>query len=214
MKYILFITALMSGPVAAQELEFAGRVGQLKGYEAINEHVMERLLDQDQPSNRFFELSRFFGEPFPIAGGLSTLLGSYSGQGTSNDFRNGTPNGVNMLLWHLGFVALGQSLGQVCDDMDATINPPIASTPPFVVNAMTLTALQAVCTAGADPAAQTAALEQVWMAVFAYDLPERELRAFTEFYAADAAYLAARGQDQIAMAVNGMLLNPLFLLTR
>lgn len=220
MKHLVLATTLaaaaaLSPPVRAQSNEFeAYRVGQFKGYEYVSRFLFERLLDPQDGRNRSFELAPYFGEPFVIAGGLSSLLGSYSGQGTSNDFRNGIPNGVNMLLWHLGFVAFGQAVGQVCDDMDGEIHPSIQSATVIQLAPMLTTALQAICSAGNNSTMQAAALEQVWIAVFAYDLPQREMQAFVAFYTADTTYMGASGHEQIAMAINGMLLNPLFLLSR
>ena len=208
--------ALLTATARADDAEFesGGRVGQFRGYELINLQLSARLLDPTILQNRYFEFSRFFAESYPLPGGLASLLGGYSGSGTTDDFRNGTPNGVNMLLWHLGFFSLAQDLGQVCTSGSPEITTHVPGGINYQLDAPVFSALHAICDAGHDQTAQVAALQAVWMAVHSYDLPEEEMQAFSAFFSGDADYLAAAPAAQIGMAVNGVFLNPLFLLGR
>jgi hypothetical protein len=210
---LMTVDATAYAQVQEDEIESGARIGQFRGYAAVNVLVMERLLDPVEQSNRYFELARFFGEQYIMDGGLWSLLGSYSGTGTTSDFRNGTPNGVNMLLWHLGFSSFSAAMGKVCTNKSPAITPS-PEIPQFVLSAPVFATMNALCDAGDNAERRAQALAAIWMAVHAYDLPEDEMQAYVAFFNQDPAFLAATPAARLAMAMHGALVNPLFLLER
>ncbi len=52
--------------------------------------------------------------------GLPVLLGGFSGEGLQNDFRNGTPNAMNILLWQ---IVLSKFAGDVATSCGTDNNP-------------------------------------------------------------------------------------------
>ncbi len=216
MKLRTTLFGLMVATTASAKAEFqsGGSVGEFKGYEMTNRLLVGRLLDPDDQSNRTFELARFFGEAYPRPGGLSSLLGTFSGDGNGNAYRNGTPNGVNMLLWYIGMSHLSRIIGGVCDGQGPILHESGPTSLQFQLAAGVYQNLVSLCAAGGDVEARAHALSDLWLNVVSFDAPEEEYDAFVAFFSSDPELLTLPPQVQIADAMAAMLLNPAVLLER
>jgi hypothetical protein len=199
------LSSLVAKVMAVGVLAGGGAVGQYKGYVSTNAFLQTRLLDASDERTATFQLARYFGESYLAPGGLWSLLGAFSGQGTANAFRNGTPNGLNMLLWDIGFTRLGRDIGTICQWGGDQLLP-------FKLNDAILADVLGLCTAGGDEGARRTHLGRLWMDLLGFDLPEEEMAAFVDFFSTDAAYLALAPDAQVAQAMTALLMHPLVLL--
>ena len=68
------------------------QTSQFKGWAAISRELSTRIAPKDEPLD--------LGEFLP-AEDMEDLLGTWSSFGTEHIFRNGVPNALNLMIWHV-----------------------------------------------------------------------------------------------------------------
>jgi hypothetical protein len=176
-------------------------IAQFKGYEAINQIIRARMIEEDGD----FSLGDFLGDHFsPFIQGLTDLLGVYSGTGTANEFRNGEPNAVNMLLWYTAFSRLSTLIAaQECGQEEVEYR--------IALNKEFKDAVDALC-AWPDPSARNAEnLTELWDYASRFDAPEVEKSAWQEFFLSKE-YADKSAIPAVADLLTAVFYNPYFLL--
>jgi len=170
----------------------------LRGYVAVNQVLAARLF---KPGSAFY-LGHYLDEDTGESQGddLLALMGTYD---TNSQFINGTPNGINTLLWYLAFTGLSDDLGAVCDppgqqpDVLALLDPEVEKM------------LEGLC-AWKDPTVRTAdKLQALWIQFLGFDAPYEEFEAFRDFM---LGLGPESGHQTVSDATFVMLMNPYFLL--
>lgn len=179
----LFAAAIFAGvPVKAETSQF-------KGLAAVSRELSGRIAPKDAP----IDLARFLpGED------LGELLGTWAGFGAERNFRNGTPNALNMVVWHATFSRFSAEIGKSCE------GPRLALHPRF------LAALDRICAWPAAAAKSDAVLEEFWLSVMGYNAPEAEYAAWRDFFR--ARYAGRPAVETVAAMTLAITMNPHFLL--
>lgn len=203
------ITTGCSRPDQASEVKSGGnRVGEYRGYVAINQIIRTRFFVSED-SSKSFSLGRYFGEYYESDSGLSTLLGGFSGEALNNDFRNGTPNAMNILLWQIAFSGFAGDVAAYCgtDYNPVYLGNSIKYNDPFAAR------LKSLCAWPAAEAKTEENLLKLWLAVMNFDAPREEFEAWRDFFlASNSPFANAPPKDAIKAMLRAMLLSPYFLL--
>lgn len=171
-----------------------GQLGQFKGIKAVSQIMSSRLMSD---------------ENFDLLGGVSSnqsfrqlenILGGFEGVGIKNKFINGTPNALNMLLWRSvvnNFVS--ELTSSTCFQK-------------FLLNEKAKKIL-GLCRVGNQTVAWPGEPKRIWDLVMQQDAPESEYRAW-EIWIKSSEFNQAykTPQEKVLAALNGMFLNPYFLL--
>jgi hypothetical protein len=167
-----------------------------RGYAAIEQTLTERLLADGTE----FHFNRYIKLPPGLSSEpLLALLGTYASTG-SDQFQNGDPNSVNMLLWQMFLQLTGQELAAHCAHQGKLrLNPVFEAT------------LAPLCTWPADTAKTDAALRGFWTGVMGYDAPEEEFLAWEKF-ALSSSYAAKPANEALPILFFLVTYNPHFLL--
>ena len=179
-------------------------MSEFKGYFAINRTLQERLVQ----SPNTFQLGVYLDESYnPFGNSLLDLLGTYDRGSLDSAFRNGKPNVVNVLLWHVVFSGLSRDLAALCL-AGAPPNPRIGSLAPSFESA-----LKTVCAWPQASAQSDEALLAFWLGLMSFDAPIEEFEAWRDFFRS-APYVNAPAQEAVAALVLAAFSNPYFLLRR
>ncbi len=171
--------------------------GELRGYVAINRAVNERLIKDGS----YLELGTYVGQNYDMMSmNLLDLLGTYKAGSAGARFRNGTPNSLNMLLWHLLLSGLARDLAKVCAG-DASLP----------LSAEFTARLSPLCAWPQESAMTDAALLDFWLGLMAYDAPLTEFYEWKRFVTS-GAMSGFRGAEAVEWLSLSILNNPHFLL--
>ncbi len=170
-----------------------------RGYAAIEQTLTDRLLaDGANFSFKSFYLKST--DPNVNANSLLSLLGTYDEDSGSDQFKNGDPNSVNMLLWQLLLQLAGQDIAARCQGKGH-----------LRVNPVFQAALTPLCKWPAPEAKADEALRAFWVSVMGYDAPEEEFLAWEQF-ALTSTYAAKPAAETLPILFFLLAYNPHFLL--
>lgn len=175
---------------------------QFKGYYPVDQLVVERLM---LPGSDF-KLGNYLGTgtgsdssgttvTFPAE--LVELLGVFKSDGVNPGFRNGQPNGINVLLWYLLFDQLSTDVAGLCENKS-----------PLPLNAEFRGDAMAVCTWPQTQAPEV--LQAYWLALMGYDAPETEFMAWRDQVVAN--FSGKSGKEALYGMSMLAFMNPYFLL--
>jgi hypothetical protein len=169
------------------------RVGNLRGFRAIDRELKARILDLDATS--FQDIGSFLepGSYGLYLTGFRILLGGFGSEAPHADFQNGAPNAVNMLLWDVILSKVGFDVAQTACGVEG-------HTPFFPVRAEAISVLTPLCSGAATPQA----LQDLWHLVVGFEAPPEELDFFVAAFAGKTTDL----KDLF----RALFLNPHFLL--
>jgi len=144
---------------------------RFRGYSEINQVLRQRLF---VPATRF-QLGQYLEESYSDLGSnLLDLLGTYKGDDLGSEFKNGSPNSANMLLWHFLMASLARDVSKECGRGTALdLREDFRAA---VLNA---------CKWPAPAARSSEALENFWTLVMGYDAPRSEFLTWKEFIQAN-----------------------------
>lgn len=209
------IAFLLATVTACSEIESpsqlkagGNRVGEYKGYVAINRIIQTRFLEPGATSSSF-AIGHYLGEYSSEIGGLSALLGGFSGEASSNDFRNGRPNSLNILLWQIALSNLAKDVAFSCRGSGApqSLGGRYPYNPPFAAR------LKPLCSWPSPEVKQEATLLNLWQAVMGFDAPKEEYDAWRDYFLNPTSPFANASRDESIKAMfRSMLLSPYFLL--
>ena len=172
------------------------------GYLAMESRLNDRLADPENPLALTIFLAGYRANFVPP---LGQLLGYQAGDGLEADFRNGDPNGVNMLLWQLVFNGVANDLASLCS------NPESLSLGWQAQGNLRELIQDRLCE-WPDPVARNQeALVALWLEIMHYDAPPSEFFAFVDFFLSPD-YESATAEEFIHDATMAIFLNPYFLL--
>jgi hypothetical protein len=193
----------------SSDVKFGGnRVGEYRGYVEINQTLRTRLLESGTASY-WFSLGRYIGENSDRFDGLPVLLGGFSGEATNNDFRNGNPNAMNMLLWQIALSGLAGDVAGSC----GTNNNPLKLGFAYKYNDQFAARLKKLCAWPAVEAKTEDNLLKLWLSVMSFDAPKQEYEAWRDFFLASSSPFAnSPSKDAVKAMMRAMLLSPYFLL--
>ena len=188
----------------SSEIKAAGnRVGEFKGIVATNKILNTRLFKQG--GNFQFDVSLYLDRQTS----LIELLGVYSNIGPLNDFRNGTPNSLNMLLWNLVFSGLSKDIAESCGTPQLVIEGSIK----IDYNQSFAERLGALCKGPVLDLKNEESLLNFWWSVEGFDAPREEYLAWRDFFMSpQSPYANAPSKEAIQAMLKTMFLNPYFLL--
>lgn len=180
-------------------------IGGYKGYNAINADLNQRVFKN-------VDIIIFLQPSAPLQeiGPLSSLLGSFSGQGSGNKFTNGTPNATNMLLWNLLMTNLAKHIGEQCDHVrnktTAYIGGQAIELQPIFKNILSF-----LCPMGKETNAPILDLSQTfWLQVMGYQASYDEYQAWLQYVSDNKEGLS--GKDRVEAMMLSLLMNPYYLL--
>ncbi len=187
----------------SSEIKAAGnRVGEFKGIFATNRIIVTRLFKAGELK---FDLTRYLGGD----ASLIELLGVYSNIGPLNDFRNGTPNSLNMLLWNMALSGLSKDIAESCGTQQIVIEKFIR----IDYNPHFADRLGALCKEPVIDFKNEESLLNFWWAVQGFDAPREEYVAWRDFFMSpQSPYAKASSKEVINAMLKTMFLNPYFLL--
>lgn len=204
---LVFSCALVFGATSAFSSIKSDRVGEFRGYKAFDVHLKNNLL-APIGSNNGFAFYTYLGDSNQFEAGLYSLLGGFSGGDTGQSkFQNGTPNGVNILVWQMGIRSLTKSMAQVCVSKQPMFDA--WQLKPSVFEAF---AKACAMSAEQDNAVRRDTLASLWLQVLGYELPEEEYLEFIEVFASDQELLTMAPESRLQELLIAMLLHPLHLL--
>ncbi|MEI8025964.1 MAG: hypothetical protein WCI18_06425 [Pseudomonadota bacterium] len=185
------------------EIKAAGnRVGEFKGILATNKIIATRLFKAGELQ---FALSQYLGSETSVM----ELLGIYSNVGPLNDFRNGTPNSLNMLLWNIALSGLSSDIAESCGSPQIVIEGSLK----IDYNPQFAERLGALCKGPALDFKNEESLLNFWWAVEGFDAPREEYLAWRDFFMSpQSPYAKAASKEVIHAMLKIMFLNPYFLL--
>lgn len=175
-----------------------------RGAIAIDRILRDRLMAEDSSFSLGPYLSSFIGSR---VSGIAKLLGYHAGEGTNAEFRNGKPNAVNMVLWHMALSDLARDIARQCAPGQNGGTPPTQ----IELRPALKKALAALCHWPAPRAQNAEAVGRLWNVVMADDAPNGEFEAFRS-YALGETLRHAPAPKAVAHLITGMLLNPHFLI--
>ncbi len=172
------------------------RVGWFKDWRIVEQSMRARLV---QP-NSSFRLLTFLGDYNPD--GLASLLGGFAGNSGETRQQNAIPNAVNSMLWQVIMNGASASLAQAaCRTTGTELSAgfrPIATQ---------------ICNWRTREDRNPAALEELWLAIVRYDLPEAEFQAFLSLVLQPDSPLATlHGEELLRELLLSVFSHPHFLL--
>jgi hypothetical protein len=172
----------LAAPAAAQTAQF-------KGLAAVTRELSSRIAPPNEP----IDLYRFLP-----ADGLETVLGTWSNFGSEHNFRNGSPNALNMVVWHVTLSRFAAALGESCTTPRLALEPHFRRT------------MAALCAWPTAPAQAEPVMQAFWLGIMGYGAPRREYVAWRDFFRAE--YGARPAAETIRAMTLAITLNPYFLL--
>jgi len=185
MKILISVLMFLSLPAFAQHSEF-------KGWAAIKRELTARLA----PQRAELELDKFIP-----AEGLESLMGTWVNYGAEHLFRNGTPNPVNMLLWHVTLSGFSNSMGKSCARDQFGFHPQFKQV------------LNRICAWPQADAKSEAAMVDFWLSVMGYNAPESEYLLWRDFFL-QSSYKSKAAAEVVEAMTLAITMNPYFQLTK
>jgi len=165
--------------------------GQFKGWAAVSRELSTRLAAQDQS----LDLDEFLPSK-----SMDELLGTWTTFGTEHRFRNGVPNALNMMIWHVALSGFAKAIGQSC------------TTPRLPLHRRFVAILRKLCAWPAPAAKKEGVLLAFWTSVMGYNASAEEYAAWRDFFLRE--YADQPAVDMIAAMTFAITMNPSFLLNR
>ncbi len=172
------------------------RVGWFKDWRIVEQTMRARLI---RP-NGTFRLLTFLGDSNPD--GLASLLGGFAGNTGSTRQENAMPNAVNSMLWQVIMNGASASLAQAaCRTTGTELS---ASFRQFAIQ---------VCSWRTMEQRDPAVLQDLWLVIAGYDLPEAEFQSFLSLVLQPNSPLAAlHGEELLRELLLSVFSHPNFLL--
>jgi hypothetical protein len=189
-KMLILFFPIMAFAAGPGEAEF-------RGYVRTNNLLRERLF---KPGSDF-ELGAYVGQHYAGYGtNLLDLLGTQKNGFAGGRFRNGIPNSLNMLIWHMLFTRLSADVAHLC-----------AGSANLDFNASFASAVLPLCGFPIGQAVWDERLFQLWLKVIAFDAPLAEFEAWRAFWTSSAA-AGLSGPEAVEWMMLSLFNNPYFLL--
>ena len=170
---------------------------EFRGYTATNRTLSERLIERGHA----FQGGVYLGEQYnPMTLNLLDLVGTYKSGSAGERFKNGVPNSLNMLLWHLMLSGLSGDVSKICSGENAR---------EFRIDFQER--VRALCSWPAGASRADAVLFDYWLATMGYDAPLTEYQVWKEF-ALGPAMADFQGAEAVEWLTLSILNNPYFLL--
>ncbi|MGE0174720.1 MAG: hypothetical protein AB7T49_18150 [Oligoflexales bacterium] len=170
-----------------------------RGYLEVSEILKERVM------NKEFDLGSYVGESaYTNYDKVLDLLGGYKSTGLEEEFRNGTANPLNMLLWFKLLSAVADDVGQICEPTEEA-TAKLKFEDEFAANVAKLCVKQGEGAVGLDD------INPVLDQILASDVPEEERLAISEFLVEglDADQVPSEFVSDVVLAAS---FNPYFLI--
>jgi len=189
-------------------------IANYRGYLAINALVMDRMIVEQPWFNIGYYLNGFsFSSGDDTVEGLPALLGHYEGNGLDSGFRNGKPNAINVVLYHLLMSSLAVDLASRCATGSPTPPPaPDRPGPMITLRPEFRAAIAPVCAWPETTAMSDEALLGLWLAVMKFDAPSTEFAAWKEFVRSE--YSSRTAAESLPDMLLAILMNPHFLIQK
>jgi len=181
---LMLVFCLAAGRSEAQTSQF-------KGWTAISRELSIRVA----PAGKPLDLSDFLPSEDMVE-----LLGTWSAFGSEHSFRNGLPNALNLMIWHVTLSGFAKAVGDTCHTPRIEFHPRFIST------------LQKLCTWPSAGAKDERVLLDFWMGVMGHNASRQEFEAWRDFILRE--YKNNRAEETIAAMTLGITMNPHFLLHR
>jgi len=131
---------------------------------------------------------------------MEDLLGTWSTFGSEHYFRNGYPNSLSMMIWHVVMSGFADAMGQSCAGPKLNFNPTFLAT------------LDQVCAWPEATSQSDKALRDFWVAIMGFNAPETEYVAWRDFIRRE--YAGKPAAETVRAMVLAVTLHPNFLLHR
>lgn len=168
-----------------------GQTSQFKGWAAISRELSTRIAPKGEPLD--------LGEFLP-AEDMEDLLGTWSSFGTEHTFRNGVPNALNLMIWHVTLSGFANAVGETCESERLVFHPRFMKT------------LQQLCQWPLPAAKEGRVLLEFWSSVMGYNAGEDEYLVWKEFFLRE--YRDSKPAETVAAMTLAITMNPRFLLHR
>lgn len=235
-KFLSFIFCLQIGacslPLEQQQSSSkfqsgGGSNGEYFGYDHINQTIRERIVR----SGSFFRLSDYLVLSFFDSRELVNLLGFYNGSGVEPGFKNGKPNSMNLVLWHLIFDGLVNDIVKhACPetspvptptpipiptpDDDGTIDFPTPSEPEIELAPSYMEKVAPLCNWTSESARSDVVLQNLWLATMAFDAPRSEFVTWKNFVQTQIPTNGVTTKQAVHDVLYTIFFNPHFLLRK
>jgi len=167
------------------------QTSQFKGWAAISRELSTRIAPRDEPLD--------LGEFLP-AEDMEDLLGTWSSFGTEHTFRNGVPNALNLMIWHVTLSGFANAVGETCESERLVFHPRFIKT------------LQQLCQWPLPAAKEERVLLEFWTSMMGYNAGEDEYLVWKEFFLRE--YRDGKPPETVAAMTLAITMNPRFLLHR
>jgi hypothetical protein len=184
---VLAAVMVLSLPASAA----LAQTSQFKGWAAISRELSTRIAPKDEPLD--------LGEFLP-AEDMEDLLGTWSSFGTEHTFRNGVPNALNLMIWHVTLSGFAHAVGETCHSERLNFHPRFMQT------------LQQLCRWPSPAAKEEGVLLNFWTSVMGYNAGEDEYIAWKDFFLRE--YRDSKPAETVAAMTLAITMNPRFLLHR
>lgn len=179
--------------VSAASLLTERHVGQYKGKKQISKEISVRFFQHADA----FDVNEYLNNET----GLGDLLGAYIQEEGVSRYKNGKPNGINVVLYHVIFSKLSRNLASVC-----TGDSPIEE----ALKESFKKALQELCAWPEKSVRNEKALKNFWLLTMGYEAPQSEFEAWKSFILEN--YSKRSAKDSIEAMTLSIFMNPYFLL--
>jgi hypothetical protein len=214
MKFVLISILLLSMGCSLKNTEDnsyselkeirGGRVGEFKGYEALNLYIIDHFFDLEVEVSRSFHLGVFIGA-YRDLNGIATILGGFSGDGVENDFRNGKPNGMNTAVWKLAVKRFVYNLVDCASPDDRKRGH-------YKISRHLRDLIVKTCQ---WPQVEKPYLTDLWTLLMGYQAPKSERDAWMALYLdVDSPFKEETGEDTLRAMIMTIMLNPYFMLNQ
>lgn len=183
----LAILAIICLPASAA----LGQTSQFKGWAAISRELSTRIAPRDKPLD--------LGEFLP-AEDMEDLLGTWSSFGTEHTFRNGVPNALNLMIWHVTLSSFAKAVGETCVSERLVFHPQFMQT------------LRQLCRWPSSGAKEEGVLLDFWNSVMGYNAGADDYVAWKDFFLRD--YPDSEPTETVAAMTLAITMHPRFLLHR
>ena len=178
--------------VLLSSAEASPRTSEFKGWAAVSRELSTRLA----PTGRPLKMDQFIP-----AAGLDALLGTWFTFGSEHSFRNGLPNSVNVLIWHVALSGFARTMGDSC------------LAPKLDFNSRFAAVLARVCAWPSPEASGDDVMLDFWLSLMGYNAPAEEFTAWRDFMRA-SSFRERPANEAIEAMTLSLTMNPYFLLHR
>jgi hypothetical protein len=199
---------LLLSQASTPALAHSTPVASLRGYATTHRILTERIVKPSISYNFAAYLDEHYYPGSFFLNGLLELLGVYAGSSSfDSSFRNGNPNVINTVLWHILFSGLSEDIGKLCVE-SASPNPLL-----HITQDSFRSALQPLCSWPSPASRSNDALLAFWLALMSFDAPIEEFDSWREFFQGPT-YEQASASEAVAAMSLAILDNPHFLLRK